>query len=53
MEYQREAEMAADGIAAVESVNDPAGIAEYHQFAGPTLEKYGERAIVGGVYADG
>ena len=35
-------------IGAAESVNDPAGFAEYQQLAGPTLEKYGGRIIVGG-----
>lgn len=35
-------------IVAVESVNDPAGFAEYQQLAGATLEKYGGRMIAGG-----
>ena len=35
-------------IGAVQSVNDPAGYAEYQQMAGATLEKYGGKLIAGG-----
>jgi len=35
-------------IGAVQSVKDPAGLAEYQKLAGATLKKYGGRLIAGG-----
>ena len=40
--------MAAWVVGAIQSVNDPAGFAEYQQLAGPTVEQYGGKIILGG-----
>ena len=32
----------------MQSVKDPAGLAEYQKLAGPTLKKYGGKMIAGG-----
>jgi uncharacterized protein (DUF1330 family) len=40
--------MAAYVIGALSSIKDPAGFAEYQKLAGPTVEKYGGKLIVGG-----
>ena len=40
--------MAAYVIVAIQAVNDPEGLAEYRQLAGPTVQQYGGKLVVGG-----
>lgn len=40
--------MAAYGIGMVRSINDPKVYAEYQGLAGPTVEKYGGKFVLGG-----
>jgi uncharacterized protein (DUF1330 family) len=48
LKARRESGMAAYVIAAIQSVSDPATYSEYGRLAGPSLEQYGGKIVVGG-----